>query len=1053
MIKIYGGAENLQATLTGLSTSVDWFIDYTDIAQNTVVDSGVGQGNVAPAVVFTLVPGPSSPKYTRQVNYISFVNNDAVNSVTILVKKLNIGGSAAIEVATLQGGWQLKYQTSVGWQVFDINGINVPYPLITLSGDVTGSGTTSIPVTLNTVNPDPGSYGTAMAIPQFTVNGKGLITAITQIPVDIQAPGGFSGSIQYNVGGVFSGDNNFVWNWISRVLTINGTLVVTTIQPTEILDSTNSPGTAGQVLSWNGTALVWETLPPSSPGGSNKQLQYNDSGVFGGTDFFYYNNVAVAPATVSTYGTFETTFGSSTNIQPGLRLDPNVIVAGILGNQDATPSAGPYNMSGNIALTGSTFRQSGNVVAGGSLFAFGGANDYFTTLTTGGIVFWTGGDSVGSTSNVGSRIGGSPGIGLSVDGSGHSGEYRIHAGNQLTNAIVTSTLTSGGTGYPDGYWEDTAQEGLYYLSGGTSGDVYLFSFTVVGGVITEYQIGAGLGYGFGEGSTVSDVLTLSFVGDPRWGGSVIGSGLQITVDAVASNTGGSIKFYDAFGNNPLIIESTGDFSLSGSVGTSGQVLTSQGPGTAPIWTSTSASGPGGSNTDVQFNNGGSFGGDGDFQYTGPGQILLGGAGDVGSTTIQSGVQTSGAGVQLNLVSGTATTSGQPGGNVNITLGAGDGSGPNGAFGVIAFGANYFTVQPVSLTQSEIQFNLAQPGTVVFDSGNTGGAGNQVIFRSGFASGGSNANGGGLTLTTGSGDGTGVAGAFYFGVNNGSIVYGVASTGDFQDTTGSSGTSGYVFTSQGTGSPAHWAPAAGGSVPLTATQIAFGSGSNILTSSNKFTWDDTGLTLTLGTATGPTTITTPASGSTDAPVLTFTGLNIDMDAGHQTGTTGTGGHIEMNGGQSGSTSGNGGFIQFAGGQGAGVGNNGGGVAFASGIGISGAGNGQIEFDVGSTNVLNLEPTATDANFKVNVKLNNVGNGIYIKEGTNATSGLATLVGGTITVSNTLVTANSRIHLTTQNPGGTVGFVYISSRSVGTSFTITSLSPLDTSDVAWLIIEPL
>lgn len=48
---------------------------------------------------------------------------------------------------------------------------------ITLSGDVTGSGATSIATTLATVNGNVGSFGGANSIPNFTVNAKGLITA------------------------------------------------------------------------------------------------------------------------------------------------------------------------------------------------------------------------------------------------------------------------------------------------------------------------------------------------------------------------------------------------------------------------------------------------------------------------------------------------------------------------------------------------------------------------------------------------------------------------------------------------------------------------------------------------------------------------------------------------------------------------------------------------------------------------------------------------------------------------------------------------------------
>lgn len=80
-------------------------------------------------------------------------------------------------------------------------------------------------------------------------------------------------------------------------------------------------------------------------------------------------------------------------------------------------------------------------------------------------------------------------------------------------------------------------------------------------------------------------------------------------------------------------------------------------------------------------------------------------------------------------------------------------------------------------------------------------------------------------------------------------------------------------------------------------------------------------------------------------------------------------------------------------------------------------------------------------------------LHVKEGSNASMGIATLVAGTVTVNTTKVTANSRIFLTVE--GGTltnVGFVYVSARSSGTSFDITSSNILDASDVAWLIVEP-
>lgn len=82
----------------------------------------------------------------------------------------------------------------------------------------------------------------------------------------------------------------------------------------------------------------------------------------------------------------------------------------------------------------------------------------------------------------------------------------------------------------------------------------------------------------------------------------------------------------------------------------------------------------------------------------------------------------------------------------------------------------------------------------------------------------------------------------------------------------------------------------------------------------------------------------------------------------------------------------------------------------------------------------------------------GAGYRTAEGANCKQGTAVLVGGAATVANTAVTANSRIFLTSQADGGTPGFLRVSARVAGTSFTITSSSGTDTSTVAYEIFEP-
>ena len=83
---------------------------------------------------------------------------------------------------------------------------------------------------------------------------------------------------------------------------------------------------------------------------------------------------------------------------------------------------------------------------------------------------------------------------------------------------------------------------------------------------------------------------------------------------------------------------------------------------------------------------------------------------------------------------------------------------------------------------------------------------------------------------------------------------------------------------------------------------------------------------------------------------------------------------------------------------------------------------------------------------------IAQGLKVAEAANSKQGIAVLVAGTVTVANTSITANSRIFLTSQIDGGTVGFLRVSARVVATSFTITSSSAADTSTVAFEIFEP-
>lgn len=114
------------------------------------------------------------------------------------------------------------------------------------------------------------------------------------------------------------------------------------------------------------------------------------------------------------------------------------------------------------------------------------------------------------------------------------------------------------------------------------------------------------------------------------------------------------------------------------------------------------------------------------------------------------------------------------------------------------------------------------------------------------------------------------------------------------------------------------------------------------------------------------------------------------------------------------------------------------------------------DAAGTIALTATPTFTgDVNASTgNVLVSTAGKGLRVKEGSNAKQGTATLVLGVAVVSNTNVTANSRIFLTVQSLGTVTApkAIAVTARTASTSFTITSADLTDTSVVAYEIFEP-
>jgi hypothetical protein len=113
---------------------------------------------------------------------------------------------------------------------------------ITLSGDVSGSGTTAITTTLATVNGTTGSFGSSTAIPTFTVNGKGLITAAGSVAVVAPA-------------GTLTG-TTLASNVLNSSLTSVGTLSALTVSGLTTLVNASSTNFSANTLAVGGTGTT-----------------------------------------------------------------------------------------------------------------------------------------------------------------------------------------------------------------------------------------------------------------------------------------------------------------------------------------------------------------------------------------------------------------------------------------------------------------------------------------------------------------------------------------------------------------------------------------------------------------------------------------------------------------------------------------------------------------------------------------------------------------------------------------------------------------------------
>jgi hypothetical protein len=170
-------------------------------------------------------------------------------------------------IAGLSGSAGLLRKTNIDTFTLDTNTYLTGNQTITLSGDVSGSGTTSVSVTLANSGVSASTYGSATQIPSITVDAKGRITSASAITFE-------SLPSQTGQSGKYLTTNGTVASWgvvdLSTKANINSpTFTGVPAAPTAAADTNttqlattayvvNQAGTANPVM--NGTVAVGTSL-------------------------------------------------------------------------------------------------------------------------------------------------------------------------------------------------------------------------------------------------------------------------------------------------------------------------------------------------------------------------------------------------------------------------------------------------------------------------------------------------------------------------------------------------------------------------------------------------------------------------------------------------------------------------------------------------------------------------------------------------------------------------------------------------------------------------